>query len=110
MECHCWKDYRDWLEADGQNGTDEWLGTFDDSKTCMAMDGHDGPHEWISDSDISVSMKEPNDYMVECCNEGCGWTGLKSKTVVFKRDKGKPNVPLFCPECHEVCEPIDFDL
>lgn len=56
MIFHCWKDYREWLAENGQNGTDEWVGTFDDSKTCMAIDGHDGPHEWVSDSGICVSV------------------------------------------------------
>ena len=53
---HCWKDYREWLEENGQHMTDEWLDTFDNGKTCMAMDGHDGIHEWIADSEISVSV------------------------------------------------------
>ena len=53
-------------------------------------------------------MGMEDDYMVECCHEDCGWTGLKSETVVRKHDAGKENVPLFCPECHDVCEPVEY--
>ncbi len=53
----------------------------------------------------AVIIQQNRDYKVECCNEECGWTGKRSQTVVFKHDKGKENIPLFCPECHEICEP-----
>ena len=54
--CHCWLDYRNFLEVNGQEKSQEWLDTWDKNKTCMAMDGHDGPHEWVYDSDIVVEF------------------------------------------------------
>ena len=42
------------------------------------------------------------DYTVDCCNEDCGWTGLKSETVHHKHDTAM----LLCPECHETTEPV----
>ncbi len=56
MGCHCWLDYRTFLETNGQGGSQEWLDTWNKNKTCMAMDGHDGPHEWVDDSDIVVEF------------------------------------------------------
>ena len=56
MALHCWKDYRDWIEEMGKKGTEEWLATFDNNKTCMAKPGHDGQHEWTEDSIISISF------------------------------------------------------
>lgn len=53
---HCWKDYKEWLEENGHAGTDEWLDSFADNKTCMAISQHDGPHVWVSDSDIIVEV------------------------------------------------------
>jgi hypothetical protein len=46
----------------------------------------------------------PDDYMVDCCNDECGWQGLKSRCLRWKHDTGE----IFCPECHEVCEPHEF--
>lgn len=48
-------------------------------------------------------MPEEEDYLVECCNEDCGWGGLKSETVSPKHDATRQ----LCPECHEVTEPVD---
>jgi hypothetical protein len=41
-------------------------------------------------------------YLVDCCNEDCGWAGYSTECVCFKHDRDK----LFCPECHEVAEPV----
>ena len=43
------------------------------------------------------------DYLVECCNEDCGWEGCMSETVHPKHDATQQ----LCPECHEVTEPVD---
>jgi len=42
-------------------------------------------------------------YRVDCCNEDCSWSGYSADCVCFKHDKDK----LFCPECHEVVEPVN---
>jgi hypothetical protein len=43
------------------------------------------------------------DYRVDCCNENCSWSGLASQCLRWKHDTGD----MFCPECHEVVEPVD---
>jgi hypothetical protein len=50
-----------------------------------------------------VSAK-PDDYVVDCCNDDCQWQGLKSEALRWKHDTGD----IFCPKCHEVCEPHEF--
>lgn len=48
-----------------------------------------------------VKFSEDN-YLVDCCNEDCGWSGLSGDCSV------QPHSPeeLLCPECHEVVEPV----
>lgn len=44
--------------------------------------------------------------MAACCNGACNWVGSLGNTVVFKHDKERRDAHHFCPECHEVCEPL----
>jgi hypothetical protein len=41
-------------------------------------------------------------YVVDCCNAGCGWSGLSTDCVCFKHHPDD----LMCPECNEVVEPV----
>lgn len=41
-----------------------------------------------------------------CWNPECEWNGPESETVIFKHDRDRADHPLFCPECHEICEPL----
>lgn len=55
---------------------------------------------------IAVGGVEPvkndiEDYIVNCCNPDCGWTGLYSQCLQMKYGFPKG----LCPECHEVTEP-----
>ena len=45
-----------------------------------------------------------DDYYVDCCNEECGWTGLRSETVHPKHCVEEQ----LCPVCTEVTEPHEF--
>jgi len=45
---------------------------------------------------------QAEDFMVDCCNENCAWSGLSSACVTPKHEPHH----LLCPECYEVVEPI----
>lgn len=53
---HCWKGKRDWLEENGQLGSDEWLETYECDSSCMLESGHEGPHEFVRDDDIGITF------------------------------------------------------
>lgn len=42
------------------------------------------------------------DFVVDCCNEKCAWSGLASDCVTPKHEPDH----LLCPECYKVVEPV----
>jgi hypothetical protein len=50
---------------------------------------------------IEFEYTSADKYLVDCCNEICGWTGFSTDCVTFKH-----GYKLLCPECHEVVEPV----
>ena len=51
---------------------------------------------------MSNETERNNDkYIVDCCNEECGWTGYSTDCVTFKHGDS-----LLCPECYDVVEPV----
>jgi protein gp37 len=94
----------------------EWMGKVDketyDSNDGIYQDGYRFQRIGKKKSGRELDGRTHDDlpwingnqekYAVDCCNGECGWTGYSTECVCFKHDREK----LFCPECHEVVEPV----
>lgn len=65
LPLHCWADYRSWLSEMGREGSDEWLATLDNNRTCMLEPLHRGPHEWTKDDEIAIKFPQKEEGPAE---------------------------------------------
>jgi len=47
------------------------------------------------------TIEPPDDYVVDCTNDECGWQGLLSETVTVSDEYS-------CPKCFFLIEPHEF--
>lgn len=54
----------------------------------------------MTDADALSPPPAPIDWLVECCEVGCGWEGQESQTL---------GIEGLCPACGSDTEPVDRD-